>query len=272
MKSFFIFPVILFIVSVNCVTFDCNFQTIIWSGMSGMEAAYSCYAGVNLADDELSLKHVSGAHLDGKFLDDVIALSVYKIYCPFLPENITSFFTNLQLLRFYQTNMVSIIRQDLAPFTLLRFLLFGKNLIEVLPADLFKSNINLEKIDFNENRIKFVGYNLLSELTKLKSAFFAYNSCISREAYTTSQVAELQMKLLFDCPTQIAYESIESEFIDGEKLEKSVDDKLAERIEPLKLRLENVEHKIEEFEENVSNEIAQIYRVLNTINKLHFKL
>ena len=76
---------------------------------------------------------------------------------------------------------------------------FPYNNLESLDDDLFEFNQKLKYLNFNSNKLKYVGENLMSNLTDLKSCEFHNNPYINVIAQYTSQFPALVQKFNSQC-------------------------------------------------------------------------
>lgn len=102
-----------------------------------------------------------------------------KVY--FMPKEIGKFLPNLEGLAVFNSKLKSIDRSDLAQFPALKYLRLSDNDLEWLDNDLFLSNLELQKIDFDRNKLKFIGEYLLEPLKNLEIAYFGSNICIDKQ-------------------------------------------------------------------------------------------
>lgn len=116
-----------------------------------------------------------------------------------MPKEIEKFFPDLEAIKIIMSNLKSIKKADLKPFSKLKELCLGKNDLETLDSDLFEFNRELRFVSFYQNKLKFIGEDILKPLKKLEDARFMYNCCISQEALKSSDIPELVDSLTKQC-------------------------------------------------------------------------
>lgn len=116
---------------------------------------------------------------DDSYCYEVKSFYIYQSpLCRFIPSGITNYFRNLTVLVIAQTGLKSVSRSDLQPFRYLKGIYLDKNELEVLDEDLFVHNTKIQEINFSENLLKHIAFNLLEPLKNLKRADFFKNPCI----------------------------------------------------------------------------------------------
>lgn len=130
---------------------------------------------------------------------NIKVLSVHHQTVHFLPEGIADIFPHLEVISIVNSNLKAIKGSDLKPFLELKELYLYGNKLEKLDSNLFESNPDIQLIDFNSNRLKFIGKDVLKPLTKLEYADFEGNNCINRVAGNRSEVEELINESEYEC-------------------------------------------------------------------------
>lgn len=130
--------------------------------------------------------------------DDSYSYEIKSFYifqsplCRFIPSGITNYFRNLTILVVAQTGLKSITRTDLKPFKYLRGIYLDKNELEELEEDLFVHNSKIQEVNFSENLLKHIAFNVLEPLKNLKRADFFKNPCIDIGASDDQQIDVLK--------------------------------------------------------------------------------
>lgn len=171
------------------IEFQCKFQ--IYGDL------YTCYeAQVTDNSNSTSLESVQGNHMSGKTNSDVKGLFVrYAKTVERWPKNIDTFFPDLEYILWQSGILSAITADDLRQHPELRTLTLYSNYIVSLNADLFQHTPKISYIVFSNNLIMNVGTDLLSNLTELGKAGFGFNPCISFNADSPLQLAELKERL-----------------------------------------------------------------------------
>lgn len=116
------------------------------------------------------------------------------------------------------------------------------NNIEVIDSDLFDFTPNIERIDFDNNKIKLVGKRAFSKLKNLSKLFFSNNQCFSGNARDKLEVFEIIAEIDNNCDG--FYESEIEKFLNFKSgrdfVQENDDDELNERIQ----RMREIEEEI----------------------------
>jgi hypothetical protein len=123
------------------------------------------------------ITEVSGTHENGQSNDDVTVLWLYDTRCTFFPQNIESFFPNLESIQIVNASLSEIHGDDLKPHIDMQFLMLTNNLLETVEKNLFEHNKRLKLIDLSNNRIKFVDVSAFDGLSELAFLYFYGNPC-----------------------------------------------------------------------------------------------
>lgn len=169
----------------------CNFDHYGWAIIG---KRYSC------APDELSILSERMLH---QFLGItsqtkwtlIEALHIYKGECYSFPSGFASFFTKISGLTIREVHLKELTSSDLQPFPELKILFAHNNDLEVLEKNTFIYNLKLDVIHLNNNKINSVGLDIFKPPSKLASADFRNNTCISLNA----KVEELKIELKKKC-------------------------------------------------------------------------
>lgn len=218
---------------------------------------YTCFAVFIASDSETSVTAVQGLHLDERNNNDVVSLAAIQTRnIDLMPNNIGSFFPNIEAVEFMDGSTSSISAENLQQFPNLRSLnLYGLNLIS-LSSDLFTYNPDLEWLDVQVNQIELVGLNLLDNLPKLTTARFSRNVCINMNANTRQEVEALQLELrlrcsFLDCPDECRATILELRT----RLEKSRENILDQKRKITQLNALITEHEKKQFND-IANKLS----------------
>lgn len=126
--------------------------------------------------------------------------SQWKKFCSISrPKRIEKFFPELEGLEIFNSSLKSITRNDLKPMWNLKLVHMSSNELKELDGDLFEETQKVHWVDFSDNKIKFVGENLLNNLKQLKVANFENNTCIFMTAAFPVEIAQLKRELREKC-------------------------------------------------------------------------
>jgi Leucine-rich repeat (LRR) protein len=117
----------------------------------------------------------------------------------FMPKGLEKLFPQIEQIWIYWSNLKEIKKEDLAPFPMLKSLFTYYNDLETLPSDLFEANLEITHVRFQNERLKFVGENILSHLKKLTRANFEENPCVDMRTLTKAEIPALITELQSKC-------------------------------------------------------------------------
>lgn len=141
----------------------------------------SCYTcsiqGKNLPYEVDELNFVS-KHLKNLSFDDVKWLHISEGFTSKIPRNLGGVFKNLTKLNFYFSFLEEISKENMREFPNLESLVLSRNELRFLPGDLFECNKKLKRISFENNKILFIGPELLDGL-EIEYADFRGNIVIN---------------------------------------------------------------------------------------------
>jgi hypothetical protein len=132
----------------------------------------------------------------------------------FMPKGLEKLFPQIERIAIYSSKLKEITKEDLAPFPMLKVLFLYSNDLETLPSNLFEANPEITHVEFLNNKLKFVGENILSPLKKLIFASFGLNPCINMDAETKDKVPALIEELQNKCkPPQVTKSEPQEELV-----------------------------------------------------------
>lgn len=222
----------------------------------------------------IAFKHANDTvtSVDGKStpLPDIKTVKFYSpITVDYFPRGLEKVFPNLEAILILGSPLKSIEQSDLKPFgSKLKKLVIKQSEIEKLDSNLFEHNPELRWIEFNENKIKSVGKDLLKSLTLVRVDFYD-NICINKGEKKKDQVQALITELEEKC--QVEGEKVEEKSIVNEisdYFKTFVERITANDVEPAKSKLEveestttvyqEIKETIKAIEESLSFPIATI--------------
>jgi hypothetical protein len=134
---------------------------------------------VTTSKDSRDITGVRGTHLSGKTNDDVIRFDIISNTVNYFPRGITKYFKNIRIVEIGHANLKEITKEDLKEFgDKLKKLYLLNNQIEVIEADLFIYNKNLEDISMT-NKIKHIENGAFDHLKNLNTLYLGDNPCTS---------------------------------------------------------------------------------------------
>jgi hypothetical protein len=165
---------------------------------------------------------VSTSHSLEKSNTEVKALFVRDKTLRFVPDGFNKFFSNIEGVDIYNSQLKEISSDDLKQFPKLRGLWIRYNQVEKLESGLFEFNEKLEYISFGWNKIMHIGVDLFTPLKNLKKAFFPKNICIDEGGDSPTALQELKDEIKEKC--QPSKEMKRTENFNAENFEKLQND------------------------------------------------
>jgi Leucine-rich repeat (LRR) protein len=188
---------IVFLSSSQSFDLECEFAFDSWI-LNG--TPYTCNVkNLSLKTPIEIVTNIIGRHLEGKANSDVIELNINDQVCMFLPNNIETFFPNLESLKVTKSGLVEIHQKDLRVFPKLRCCDFSDNFIKTLDSDSFEKNPEINYLFFDGNKINKISRNILKPLKKLKEANFEGNKCVNMVAQKPEEIDDLQNHINENC-------------------------------------------------------------------------
>lgn len=150
---------------------------------------YECiiYGNLTTSESNRTVTEVRGNHKEGKTNDDVKKFFVYVSKTPYLPLNVSAFFKNLEIFTVEKSGVKFLTNDDLKGMHKLKVFDVSNNPIGRLEKGFFEGKSSIEKISFFKCQLRFVDKFALDPLTKLKSALFANNPCIDKNAFDVDE-------------------------------------------------------------------------------------
>lgn len=169
-----------------------------------LKAVYTCAVNT-LETNELkrNVSDVTGRHKARRGNRDVVQIQISQHPHPslmeFFPRGFAGFFENIVAFHAGKNKLKYLEKSDLKEFGKLRFLYLYSNQLEVLQSDVFQNNPALEYVSFFNNRLMYIGSNILVPLKRLKIAYFNKNICIDKQATTDQGLSELKLEISHQC-------------------------------------------------------------------------
>jgi hypothetical protein len=191
----FLFLFISLIVKHEAIVIECGFKDSYYG--------YKCEAKslhITARDGDRYVKRIYGQNLERKSYDDAKVFYSGYMTVNYFPQNLENVLRGLDTIQIDHANLKEITKSDLRPFgDRLRNLWLGSNDIEIIEADLFLFNPNIEWIFLEYNKIKNVESGAFGRLQKLHNLNFINNPCYSGEASDKPTVAFLIANIEFKC-------------------------------------------------------------------------
>jgi hypothetical protein len=176
--------------AVTSTTVNCTFYNYPWPDNS--QNIYYCHVTNHqiLDNPRLKITEATGKHDCNKTDTSVEGVRInFAANLQQIPKGLDKVFLNIILLGFYANkNFKKLQRDDLRPFPKLKFLYFDQNAIEVIEADLFRYNPNLEIIKLFKNKIASIVPMVFSDLKSLRVLDISDNMCEAKFSKASNRV------------------------------------------------------------------------------------
>lgn len=183
------------------VVITCDFREESYSIGHNSSTLYICDVKIIENSEIREVTEILGNHLSGRSHNDVESFDLHysSRYFNLFPRNIERFFPNLIAILSFNSQMTSISAKDLAPWPNLIYFNAYNNALQTLDGDLFQHTPKLKSIVLSNNRILYVGANLLANLKNLENFGFGNNLCYSGWAHSPEQIADMKLRLAQIC-------------------------------------------------------------------------
>lgn len=270
MKIFFFLSSLAF---AGAIFLHCDFAFDSWSPIGNI---YICRA--TPLDVSVNRTHVLGyygTHAAGYLSSDVKAIWI-RANCDQLthvPRGLLDFFPNIVELSIHYCGISSLSGNELAEYPSLQSWTLHGTEVERIPGSFFRSTPEMAFIGFQNNKIKFIGEDLLKNLKKLQKVNFQENVCINKFATNASEIEKLGEELKRKCvdlTTEKPEEEIEVTTISNESTEINLEaENLNIENQILKANFEKLSDKFKDIQ-NIFGEIFESFnsRLSNLENKI----
>jgi hypothetical protein len=126
-----------------------------------------------------TITQVRGRHQPGRSNSDVAQVFIKDQSCPYLPRNLGTFFSNLEIFYVMMSGVQELMRKDLEGLNKLKVFDVSHNPIKRLKKNFFQDHSSLEIVSFFECELSVIEKGALVPLTNLSRANFEYNKCIN---------------------------------------------------------------------------------------------
>jgi Leucine-rich repeat (LRR) protein len=151
-----------------------------------------------------TITSVNGRSLNAFKSSDLVWVSIDRQVVHFIPDNLGAVLPNIQALEISYCSLKEVQQKDFAQFKKLRGLHLYGNDIEHLPGDLFEKNLDIVFINIGRNKLKSIGHNLLTPLTKLEGLTVSSNPCVDNGITFKGGISEDIKTLVANCAEPIS--------------------------------------------------------------------
>ena len=216
----FVFGLLTLSKTIRSINLQCNFEDQVT--VYGYE--YSCVAkNFRTTLNDRNVTEVRGIHAQNSSNHNVKQLMIEKQTCTYLPLNIGSFFTYLEILYVMNSKVQHLIKGDLDGLNNLKVFDVSHNPIEELKADFFIKSLSIQTVSFNDCHLKFIDPAALDLLVNLDHAIFTNNICIDSED-DDDYIDDLKAEIIKHCSNETEeYEHDQSEGFHNSTSSNSLD-------------------------------------------------
>lgn len=230
MKFLIIFCSTVFVLKLSsCISIDCEFKK---DFIHDWGLRYSCRTKKIVVKgwDDRKISIVTGVHLQNQTSSDVSQYFARGLTIERFPGGLGEQFVSLEVVRITSCNMRLLLKGDMEHLNALKYLDLVGNKIEKLESDIFENTPNLLEVMLNNNRLQFIGANLLEPLKNIKLISFGGNQCYTGFAkYSHEQLLRLKTEIKLRC-SDISMLDLMARL---ESVENKIE-KMLERIDKLK--------------------------------------
>lgn len=182
----------------SCIKIDCEFKK---DFIHNWGLRYTCRTKkFTIKGDERKLKVIAGDHLKNHTLEDVTQYFARGLNIERFPGGLGEKFSGLEVVRITSCNMRLFLKNDAENLTKLKYLDLVGNKLEKLESDTFENIPSLIEVVLNNNRLQFIGAQILKPLLRLQMISFGGNVCIiGHSKYSDEQLARLKTEIALKC-------------------------------------------------------------------------
>lgn len=195
-------------ISSNAINFSCRFNHYEWRSIRGI----ACHNENVNVDGPATITSINNKKVEE--ISDQIDKSTVKhlsiskpsngrtvviVKVKFLPKGFANYFPDLEGIDIAQCQLTSLKQEDLKPFTHLKELSLIGNNLETLDSGLFAFNPELWFIQLRNNKLKIIGADIFSQLTKLSKVLLVGNDCVDKNAESAGGIEGLVEVVRANC-------------------------------------------------------------------------
>lgn len=262
--KFLVYGVLLFFSqnAMSAVILDCVYYMNPWDTIG--PAIYTCQPTPIQIGEGSNVVNVTQNHLSGKSNADVLALSMIGKEFIWIPNDIKSFFANLQLIYIDSPTLKIISKAELA-FPKLNTLNIFNSSIEAIRGDALMNLPKLIRFSLVKSKLLSVGPGLLTYSTALTTVSFSGGVCITTTATTAAQITALSKELTTKCPPSI--EMIGEMILESKNFKQAVKLQVDPEFSAVGERVVSVEEKIDELE-NLLFSLCSVHAICPNVTQL----
>lgn len=152
-----------------------------------------------IVHDYMTVSEFYGSHQGDKGNFHIKAIRTSDLRTRYLPIQLQRHFPRLEAIDITGGRLLRLEQRDIKAFPRLKILWLPRNEVSVLANDVFDKTLELEKISFYDNRLKFIGLETFKRLDRLWYVNFEHNNCINEEVFNDSEMAEVKLTIRKNC-------------------------------------------------------------------------
>lgn len=191
--------IIFLVISINALKLTCEFEN---ENFNNWKKRYSCLTlKFSMDGDSKIVENIYGKHLNSSYSNENVTQYFAKGFkIEQFPEKLGAHFVNLEVIRMISCDLKILYKSSLEKLEDLKYLDLLGNRLENLESDVFENTPNLIEIWLNNNRLKFVGSEVLNPLKNLKVVNLGGNTCIgSNSRYSSEDLERIKIELRLKC-------------------------------------------------------------------------
>lgn len=162
---------------------------------------YSCRTKkIMVKGEDRKIEVVTGDHLKNMTRGNITQYFARGLNIERFPQGLSERFVNVEVVRITSCNMRLLLKEDMAKLEKLKYLDLVGNKLERLGSDTFENAPNLTEVILNNNRLQFIGSEILEPLQKLEFVSFGGNVCVQAYAkHSEEQLVRLKTEIMLKC-------------------------------------------------------------------------
>lgn len=196
--------ILIFLFFIRCfsIKIECDFKNKIFDFLS---SRYSCEViSADFSDNSTFITDINGTHLQNYTDQSVKIVYWSQTNLTIIPKGFSSVFTKIYGFHYENCNIEDLNGDELNEYSSLFWFYLTSSNLKRIPGNFFTNKNELSFISFMDNKINFVGANLLDGLSSLNRVDFSGNECINQTAFQGPSINDLKDALITQCPAIIS--------------------------------------------------------------------
>jgi Leucine rich repeat len=197
-----------FLITINALQIKCEFDD---DHFNGWEKRYSCKTVKYLTEGNAKIvEKIDGAQKNTSYTNfNVTQFFAKGIKIEQFPEGLAMHFGFLEVIRIVSCDMTILYKSSLENLTNIKYLDLLGNRLENLDSDTFENTPKLIEVWLNNNRLQFIGAQLLNPLKSLRVINLGGNTCIgSNSRHSDEELERLKIEIRLKCSDVSMYDLV----------------------------------------------------------------